>query len=151
MQFRKDRTGREISVLGYGCMRFSRQGSGIDQEKAERELLCAIELGVNYLDTAYIYPGSEACLGEILERNHLRDKVLIATKLPQYMIKSLDGVERYFREQLQRLRTDHIDYYLMHMLTDVRAWQQLRALGIEDWLAEKQRTGAIGQVGFSFH
>ena len=151
MQYRKDRTGREISVLGYGCMRFSRQGSGIDQEKAERELLRAIELGVNYLDTAYIYPGSEACLGEILEHNHLRDRVLIATKLPQYMIKSLDGVERYFREQLQRLRTDHIDYYLMHMLTDVRAWQQLRALGIEDWLAEKQRTGAIGQVGFSFH
>ena len=67
MQYRKDKKGRELSVLGYGCMRFTRKGSGIDLEKAERELMYAVKSGVNYLDTAYIYPGSEAAVGEILQ------------------------------------------------------------------------------------
>ena len=88
MQYRRDRYGRELSVLGFGCMRFTRKGSAIDQEKAEREIMAAFRAGVNYYDTAYIYPGSEAALGEILERNNLRDKVNIATKLPQYLIRN---------------------------------------------------------------
>ena len=151
MQYRKDRNGRDISALGFGCMRFRRKGTGIDQEEAEREILRAVELGVNYFDTAYIYSGSEACLGEALEKHSLRGKVYIATKLPQYMIRSREAIDRYFDEQLSRLRTDHVDFYLMHMLTDLDAWQKLQALGIEDWIAEKKRTGAIGQIGFSFH
>ena len=151
MQYRKDRNGRDISALGFGCMRFRRKGTGIDQEEAEREILRAVELGVNYFDTAYIYSGSEACLGEALEKYSLRGKVYIATKLPQYMIRSREAIDRYFDEQLSRLRTDHVDFYLMHMLTDLDAWQKLQALGIEDWSAEKKRTGAIGQIGFSFH
>ena len=84
MQYRNDKTGRTLSVLGYGCMRFTRKGAGIDLDKAEREVMAAINAGVNYFDTAYIYPGSEAALGEILERNHCRDRVCIASKLPQY-------------------------------------------------------------------
>ena len=80
MQYRKDRNGRDLSVLGYGCMRFTRKAGGIDLPKAEREILAAIRYGVNYFDTAYIYPGSEAALGEILARNHCREKVMIATK-----------------------------------------------------------------------
>lgn len=75
MQYRKDKYGRELSVLGFGCMRFTRKGTGIDLEKMERELVRAIEGGVNYLDTAYIYPGSEAALGKILAKTGLRDKV----------------------------------------------------------------------------
>ena len=68
MQYRKDKKGNEISLLGYGCMRFTRKGGGIDLDKAEREVMAAIQGGVNYLDTAYIYPGNEAAVGEILRR-----------------------------------------------------------------------------------
>ena len=144
--------GRDmLSVLGYGCMRFTRKGGGIDFDKAERELMAAIDGGVNYLDTAYIYPGSEALVGKILEKNHARDRVYIATKLPQYLIKSRAGIEKTFREELSRLRTDHIDYYLMHMITDVGAWKKLERLGIREWIAEKKESGEIRHIGFSFH
>jgi predicted aldo/keto reductase-like oxidoreductase len=151
MQYRKNRRGEDLSILGYGCMRFSRKGNGIDLEKAEQELLTAIEGGVNYLDTAYIYPGSEAAVGEILERNHLRDKVNLATKLPQYLIHSRESIDKYFDEECRRLRTDHIDYYLMHMLTDVASWNKLCALGIEEWIARQKERGKIRNIGFSFH
>ena len=82
MNYRNDKSGQPISILGYGCMRFTRKGPGIDYDKAEREVLRAYELGVNYYDTAYIYPGSEELMGKIFENNGLRDKVKIATKLP---------------------------------------------------------------------
>lgn len=151
MLYRSDRNGRPISQLGYGCMRFTRKGSGIDYEKAEREVLLAIDQGVNYFDTAYIYPGSEECLGRILAENHCRDKVYIATKLPQYVLRTAAAVEKTFREELERLRTDYIDYYLMHMFTDYTQWERLRALGIEDWIARKKSEGSIRSIGFSFH
>ena len=151
MQYRNDQTGRPISLLGYGCMRFTRKGAGIDLEKAEREVLAAIGAGVNYFDTAYIYPGSEAALGEILDRNHCRDQVRIATKLPQYLVRGKGDFERYFSEELRRLRTDHVDFYLMHMLTDVESWHKLEAAGVREWLDAKRAAGQIGQVGFSFH
>ena len=131
MQYRKDRYGEPISLLGYGCMRFTKNGNSIDLDKAERELMLAIKSGVNYLDTAYIYPGSEVAVGEILHRNHCREEIRLATKLPQYYIKSGAAIEKYFNEQLTRLQTDYIDYYLMHMLTDVAAWEKLKKLGIE--------------------
>ncbi len=151
MQYRNDRNGNPISVLGYGCMRFSRKGGGIDIDRAEKEVMEAIRSGVNYLDTAYIYPGSEAAVGEILARNHCREEVFLATKLPQYLIKSQSAVEKYFQEQLARLQTDYIDYYLMHMLTDIAAWEKLKRLGITEWIAEKKQAGAIRNLGFSFH
>lgn len=151
MLYRPDRKGRPISQLGYGCMRFTRKGSGIDYEKAEREMLQAIEQGVNYFDTAYIYPGSEECLGRILAENHCRDKVYIATKLPQYLLRTAAAVEKTFREELERLRTDYIDYYLMHMFTDYTQWERLKALGIEEWIARKKAEGSIRSIGFSFH
>ena len=75
MQYRKDRSGNDLSILGYGCMRFSKKGAGIDIAKTEAELMAAYRAGVNYFDTAYIYPGSEAAVGEIFERNRIRDKV----------------------------------------------------------------------------
>ena len=151
MQYRQDKKGNAISLLGYGCMRFTRKGNSIDLDKAEKELLAAIGGGVNYLDTAYIYPGSEAAVGEILRRNHCRDRVYLATKLPHYMIKSLDGVERTFQEELRRLQTDHIDYYLMHMLTDTATWEKLNKLGIGEWIADKLAAGQIRNIGFSYH
>ena len=99
MQYRTDRYGNELSILGYGCMRFSRAGGKVDMDKAEQEILAAFQNGVNYYDTAYVYPGSEAALGEILERNQIRTQVKIATKLPHYLIKSSDSMEKYFAEQ----------------------------------------------------
>lgn len=151
MNYRTDRYGNQISILGYGCMRFSQTAGRIDMKKTEKEIMAAYKAGVNYYDTAYVYGGSEAALGEILEKNQIRDKVYIASKLPHYLIKSRSSMDKYFNEQLKRLRTDHIDYYLMHMLTDVDTWERLKSLGIQDWLEEKQKSGAIRQVGFSYH
>jgi len=151
MQYRLDKYGNKLSVLGFGCMRFQRRAGAIDMAEAEREILLAYENGVNYFDTAYIYNGSEAAIGEIFEKNGIREKIHIATKLPHYLIRSIDGVEKLFQEELRRLRTDYVDYYLMHMLNDVQAWQRLRELGIEEWIAEKKKTGAIRQIGFSYH
>lgn len=151
MEYRLDKYGKQISVLGFGCMRFPQSGGRIDMAKTEEQILEAYRLGVNYFDTAYVYGGSEAALGEILEKNNLRDKVYIATKLPHYLIKSREGLEKLFAEHLKRLRTDHIDYYLMHMLTDAATWERLKKLGILEFLEEKKRTGNIRQVGFSYH
>jgi predicted aldo/keto reductase-like oxidoreductase len=151
MNYREDRQGNKLSILGFGCMRFSRKLGKVDMEKATRQILLAIEKGVNYFDTAYIYPGSEAALGEILEKNGLRDKVYIATKLPHYLISSIEGLEKLFQEELRRLRTDHIDFYLMHMLTDTQTWERLKDMGIEQWIKEKKEAGVIRQIGFSYH
>lgn len=151
MQYRSDQSGNALSVLGYGCMRFTKKYGKIEFEKAEEELMLAIESGVNYLDTAYIYPGSEECVGRILAKNNCRDRVYIATKLPHYLIKSRKGLEKCFQEQLRRLQTDHIDYYLMHMLTDIATWGRLKELGIEEWIAEKKASGQIRNIGFSYH
>ena len=130
MKYRPDRYGNQISQLGYGCMRFTRKGNALDYQKAEREVMLAIENGVNYFDTAYLYPGSEELMGRIFEENKCRDKVCIATKLPQYMTRSAAGIDKTFNEELSRLRTDYIDYYLMHMFTDIAEWEHLKTLGI---------------------
>jgi len=151
MNYRKDKYGNDISVLGFGCMRFKQTLGKIDINEAEREIMEAFRSGVNYFDTAYVYGGSEAALGEILERNGIRNQVYIATKLPHYLIRSIGTLEKLFNEQLRRLRTDHIDYYLMHMLTDTATWQRLVDMGIIQWLKEKQASGQIRQVGFSYH
>ena len=151
MKYRSDRQGNQLSQLGYGCMRFSKSGMSIDYKKAEREILLAIEKGINYFDTAYVYPGSEECLGRILEENKCRDRVYIADKLPQYIMRSAAAIDKTFNEQLSRLRTDHIDYYLMHMFTDIAEWEQIKALGIEDWIKRQKDSGRIRSIGFSYH
>ena len=151
MKYRTDKYGNEISVLGYGCMRFTKSAGSIDMEKAERELMAAYHAGVNYYDTAYIYGGSEAAIGKIFEKNGIREKINIATKLPHYLMNSLESIEKCFQEELARLRTDYIDYYLMHMLNDVKTWEKLVDMGILEWIREKKESGAIRQIGFSYH
>ncbi len=151
MQYRKDKNGNKLSILGFGCMRFTKKGSAIDLEKAEQEIMGAYKSGVNYFDTAYIYGGSEATIGEIFERNGIREKVKIATKLPQYLVGSRAALDKYFNEELSRLRTSYIDYYLMHHLTDVAMWEKLKAVGILDWIEEKKKSGQIKNIGFSYH
>ena len=151
MNYRADRYGNQLSILGFGCMRFPQKMGIIDMKETESEIMTAYEAGVNYYDTAYIYPGSEAALGEILEKNQIREKVYIATKLPHYLIKKYEDLDKLFGEELKRLRTDYVDYYLMHMLTDTDTWNRLKNLGIEKWIEEKKASGAIRQIGFSYH
>jgi hypothetical protein len=151
MNYRKNpKNGDMLSALGYGCMRFTKKGTSIDQSKAESEMITAIENGVNYFDTAYIYSGSEVALGKLLAKGY-RDKIFLATKLPHYLIKTSQDIEKYFSAQLNRLQTDYIDYYLIHMLSDINVWERLKSIGIEDWIKEKKSSGQIRNIGFSFH
>lgn len=139
-----------LSLLGLGCMRFTKKGAAIDQENAERVMLSAIEQGINYFDCAYIYPGIEASVGRFLARGY-RDMVYLATKLPHYFVKRREDLDRYFNEQLRRLQTDRIDYYLMHMLGDMGSWERIRQYDIERWAENKKASGQIKNFGFSFH
>ena len=100
MQYRNDKNGNPISLLGYGCMRFTTSMGAIDIDKAEKEIMEAYNAGVNYFDTAYIYTGSEAALGTIVKKNNIRDKIKIATKLPQYLVNNNAALDRYFNEEL---------------------------------------------------
>lgn len=151
MQYRKDKYGNDISALGYGCMRFTSKGVGIDFEKAEKEIMSAYQKGVNYYDTAYVYSGSEELIGEVFEKNGIREKVRITTKLPHYMVKKSGDIDRFFDEELKRLRTNHVEVYLIHMLTDINAWERLKGLGIIEWIENQKASGRIGQIGFSYH
>lgn len=151
MQYRKDKYGNDLSVLGFGCMRFTSTAGKINLDKAESEIMTAYKNGVNYYDTAYVYGDSEAAIGKIFERTGIRKDIYIATKLPHYRITSRPEMDKIFNEELSRLRTDYIDYYLMHMLTDVKAWERIKNLGIIEWIEEKKASGQIKQIGFSYH
>ena len=147
MQYRVDKkSGNKLSVLGFGCMRFP-----LSFQKTEEIVMRSIEIGVNYFDTAWIYPGSEETLGTVLNKNRVREKVYIATKLPLLMVKKTEDFDKFFNQSLQRLKTDYIDYYLMHMLMDAEQWEKLKSMGIKDWIARKKKSGEIKQIGFSFH
>jgi len=142
------KTGNKLSILGLGCMRFP------GMQKAEALVKHAIEKGVNYFDTAWIYSGNEEALGTILYKNNLRSKIYIATKLPVIMFKSTDSsidFDKYFNQSLERLKTDYIDYYLLHMITDMDQWNRLKNWGIENWIAQKKKSGQIKHIGFSYH
>ena len=139
------KNGDKLSALGFGCMRFPK-----DEREVEKQIVFAIENGVNYFDTAYIYPNSEAILGRILAKGY-RDRVKIATKLPHYLVKRYEDFDKYFNAALERLQTDRIDYYFMHMLTDVKIWNRLVELGVLRWIEEKKRSGQIINLGFSYH
>lgn len=140
------RNKEQLSQLGFGCMRFSR-----DDREIEKQIAYAIENGVNYFDTAYVYPNSEERLGRVLAAGGYRDRVSIATKMPTYLISKPDDLDQMFQTQLKRLQTDHIDYYLMHMLSSVDEWKRVCDLGILDFINEKKENGQIRNLGFSYH
>lgn len=144
-------TSDKVSILGYGCMRFPRKNGRTEEERTEEQIISAIEQGVNYFDTAYIYPGSEAVLGRILAKNGLRDKVMIATKMPLFLVHSRKDMDNTFNASLERLKTDHIDYYLMHNLSSMKSWQRLCELGVEEFLAGLKQAGRVKRIGFSYH
>lgn len=153
MQYRIDpKSGNKVSALGLGCMRFPGYQVGRpDVTSARRIISRALERGVNYLDTAYLYPGNEEVVGVVLDELGARESVFLATKLPHASCKRAEDFDRFFDEQLRRLRTDHIDYYLIHNVTSPSQWERVCALGIEDWIARQKRSGRIRQIGFSFH
>lgn len=153
MQYRVDpKSGNRISALGLGCMRFPTFAPGRpDQKAAEKIIAAAVDAGINYLDTAYLYPGNEECVGAALEHLGLRDRVFLATKLPHASCKEPADLDRFFDEQLRRLRTDHVDYYLIHNITAPAQWERLCELGVEDWICRQKETGRIRQIGFSYH
>lgn len=146
------KNGDELSILGFGCMRLPTKAGSIDEPRAIAMIHKAIEQGVNYFDTAYIYHGgkSESLLGKALLGGY-REKVKIATKLPPYMVKTLDNAKKIMSNQLGKLQTNCIDYYLLHMLTDKAMFDKMVTLGVMEWLEEEKRKGTIKNIGFSFH
>ena len=160
MQYRKlGRTGLEVSALGFGCMRLPTLGSAdrIDEEAATGLIHDAIEAGVNYIDTAWFYHSggqgqagqSEPCVGRALA-GPWRDRVHLATKLPQQLVSTRADLESFLPRQLERLATDRIDMYLVHGL-DGAAWDKMKALGVVEYLENARSRGLIGHIGFSFH
>ncbi len=146
------KNGEQLSVLGFGCMRFPTKAGGIDEPRAIAMIRDSMEKGVNYFDTAYIYHAgkSESLLGKALLGGY-REKVKIATKLPPFLVKKMNDAPKIFAKQLSRLQTDYIDYYLLHMLTDKPSFDRLAALGVMTWLEELKKKGTIRNIGFSFH
>ena len=153
MQYRiNQKNGDRLSILGFGCMRYPKKGSAIDVERTEALIVSAIESGVNYFDTAYVYMmgKSESILGDVLAKGY-RDRVKIATKIPPFLVKKYEDLDKIFFTELDRLKTDRIDYYLIHMLADVQMWERLKGLGILEWIDEKKKGGQIINIGFSYH
>lgn len=146
------KTGEKVSILGYGCMRFPQKNGRIDEDRASKQIIMAMEKGVNYFDTAYPYHNgkSESFLGQVLSQGY-RDKVKIATKLPLYMTHSRKDMDHLLESQLRKLKTDRIDYYLLHAVQDLAGWQRLKNLGILDFLEKSQKEGKIIYRGFSYH
>jgi len=152
MNFRTvNTTGDQVSLLGYGGMRFPMASGKIDEVKATRQLRSAIDAGVNYIDTAYFYHGgqSESFIGRALKDGY-REKVKIATKLPPWLVNVSSDMTRIFEDQLKRLDVTVIDYYLLHALNREN-WEKFKALEVLTFLTDLKASGKIKHVGFSFH
>ncbi len=153
MLYRKmPKNGDELSILGFGCMRLPVKEDGkIDEERATQQVRYAIDHGVNYIDTAWPYHmgESEPFLGRALTGGY-REKIKLATKLPSWTIKNTEDMDRILNAQLERLRTDHIDYYLVHGLVGI-LWEKMEKLDVMDFLDRAKADGRIINAGFSFH
>lgn len=153
MLYRKmPKCDRELSVLGFGCMRFPLTKSGhVDELRAIELVRYAIDHGVNYIDTAWPYHDgeSEVVLGKALQDGY-REKVNLVTKLPTWLVHSRDDMDKYLNEQLRRLKTDHIDFYLIHTL-DREKWEKMQSLGFDRFLDAAKADGRIDYAGFSYH
>ncbi len=153
MLYRKvPKTGDELSVLGFGCMRLaSKEDGSIDEERAIQQVRYAIDHGVNYVDTAWPYHmgESEPFLSRALADGY-REKVKIATKLPSFLVESRENMDRFLNAQLEKLKTDQIDYYHLHYLVG-ELWDNLKKMDVADFLDKAKADGRIKNVGFSFH
>lgn len=145
------KTGDEVSVLGYGLMRLPGKNGKIDIKRVRKQVIMAVERGVNYFDTAYIYGRSESIFGGILEEEGLREAVKIATKLPIFMVHSAADMDNILRTQLKRLRTGYVDYYLLHAVNDFAGWERLKRAGVREFAEQAKRDGRMRYFGFSYH
>lgn len=144
------KTGEKVSSLGFGCMRFPTKDGKIDEEYSTKMLEYAISKGVNYFDTAYPYHDgeSEIFLGKALKK--YRKDIFIATKLPSWFINSREDMDIIFNKQLERLKTDYVDFYLVHALnTDY--FKNLKENGLFEFLNSIKADGRAKHIGFSFH
>jgi len=147
-------TGEKISILGFGCMRLpvlNGQYDKVDFDRAIPLIRDAIDKGVNYLDTAYPYHNgqSETVIAEALKEGY-REKVFIADKLPSWLIQKREDMDYYLQEQLKRLQTEQIDFYLLHSIKE-DYWTSLKSLGVLEFLDDALADGRIKYTGFSFH
>jgi predicted aldo/keto reductase-like oxidoreductase len=153
MLYRKiPKTGDELSILGFGCMRLPVKADfSIDEERATAQLRSAIDRGVNYIDTAWPYHmgQSEPFVGRALAGGY-REKVKLATKLPSWLIEKREDMDMFLNAQLAKLQTDHIDYYLVHALVG-DLWDAVEKRGICEFLDAAKADGRIRNAGFSFH
>jgi predicted aldo/keto reductase-like oxidoreductase len=145
------KTGFKVSGLGFGCMRLPTKDGKIDFPEATRMVRHAIDLGVNYLDTAYVYHDrqSEVFVGQVI-RDGYREKVAIATKMPVWDVNTAEDFERLLDEQRAKLQVEKIDFYMLHALNQ-GSWVKMRDLGVIPWLHRMKASGKIGHFGFSFH
>ena len=146
--------GIKSSAFGLGCMRFNGAASGdsvIDEQKAVSLIRRAIDGGVTYIDTAYVYldKTSEIVLGKALQDGY-RDKVTIATKVPPDAVYSRADMEAILAEELKKLQTDHIDFYLMHAMNKQK-WEHMKAIGAPQFFDDMKKEGKIRYKCFSFH
>lgn len=143
------------SALGFGCMRLPttdpQDRTTIDEDLATQMVRYAIDHGVNYIDTAYPYHNgeSERFVGRVLQDGY-REKVRLATKLPTWAIDAEDAPDRILNEQLEKLQTDHIDFYLLHALSKSR-WETVEQFDLLQWAEKALADGRIRHLGFSFH
>jgi uncharacterized protein len=145
------KSGDELSILGFGCMRLPQKDGKIDRPRAARQVRAAIDRGVNYVDTAWGYHAgeSESFLAEALADGY-RERVHLATKLPSWLVRETADFDRLLDAQLCRLNTSRIDYYLIHALSGT-SWDRLTPLGIREFLDRAKASGKIRHAGFSFH
>ncbi len=146
------KNGDKLSILGYGCMRFPGKRQSINEKEAEKQILLGIDMGINYFDTAVPYHNgkSEPFLGKVLSKNRFRQKIKIATKLPHWSTLSIKEMEKILDEQLKKLQTDIIDYYLVHNLNG-KTWEEAKQKGIIEFLDRALKNGKIINAGFSYH
>jgi uncharacterized protein len=146
------KTGEALSALGFGCMRLPAEQGATDDDLAVALLRTAIEAGVDYFDTAFVYGSgkNESLLGKALA-DGFRARVKIATKLPPYRIGKLDTAKKMLATELERLQTDYLDVYLLHMLMDRAMFDRLVGLGLFEWLESLKAAGTVRRIGFSFH
>ena len=153
MQYRTfEKTGEDISLLGFGTMRMPTHSSGKLNHEASIEMIrYAIDHGVNYVDTAYMYHDgeSEIAVGKALKDGY-REKILLADKMPVWLAKDEKEMEELFEKQFSRLEVDSIDFYLVHNITSA-IWKRAKRFGIIEFLEKQKEAGRIREIGFSFH
>ncbi len=147
--------GNKISLLGFGAMRLKTKNGNIDLDLATQQLKYAIDNGINYIDTAYLYGNgfgsNERALGQILENLNYRDKVYLSTKMNRMAIHSYEDMDKMFNNQLNNLRTSYIDYYFLHNVISYEDVLNLIDIGLFDFINEKKENGEIHNIGFSYH